>query len=393
MTSIRRLLSGISSAATWAARLEVTAPLRHQPTAPIEPVRRGFSDHSDFQSAEEAQRSLLGAHSPNLAGRSRGNLDPTHVYSGMSDFQARLPRYQHLLGTNVPPPPARYWEKAASRPAAPSLPLEQQPSAAAQRSGLTASADLEKSLELAGEDDSVRLYTAGNTEGGRSVIQHADGSITDPAAPENRFANAEAWESAHPELKHAVSLSRNDLELVVAMPEGASRDEVLSELAGADSFDASSVAGDAFMPSLEDLPVNTEPEEDFSATSDSFMPSLEDLPGLGEPVAQRLPATEEPAPLPSEELEPLLNSTGELAEGQRPLDVAEQVTRRGTPELQARVATALFERSLVPGFGEAPAYARGAALAASASPEATQALLQRASAAHLTDFVRSVMQG
>jgi hypothetical protein len=110
MTSIRRLLSGISSSAvTWAARYEVTAPVRQKPTVPIEPVRRGFSDHSDFRSSEEAEHSLLDAYAPNLAGRARRNLDPMGAYTGRSDFQARLPRYQHLLGTNVPPPPARYW--------------------------------------------------------------------------------------------------------------------------------------------------------------------------------------------------------------------------------------------------------------------------------------------
>src|SRR5262245_30636571 len=115
MTTIRRILSGISTAATWAARLEVTAPIRHQPLAPVEPVRRGFSDQSDFQSSEEAEHSLLEAHSPNLTGRSRKGADPLSAYTGESDFQARLPRYQHLLGTNVPPPPPRYWEAWRSR--------------------------------------------------------------------------------------------------------------------------------------------------------------------------------------------------------------------------------------------------------------------------------------
>ncbi|MBN1209478.1 MAG: hypothetical protein JXB05_31795 [Myxococcaceae bacterium] len=397
MTSIRRLLSGISSAANWAARLEVTAPIRHQPTAPVEPVRRGFSDHSDFQSADEAQRSLLDAHAPNLAGSRRKSQDPLRVYSGLSDFQGYLPRYQHLLGINVPPPPNRYWEAARSRPAAPEAPPEQPAQEAAARPGLAPTTDLEKSLELAGEDDSVLLYAAEGAEEGRSVIQHPDGSITDPTAPDSRFADAQAWERANPELKRTLSLSRNDLELVLAMPEGPARDEVLSELAGTDGAPATyEAASDAFIPSMDDLPMALEPEPEL-ATSEGFMPSLEDLPGeelpgSGEPVAPLLAAAEDAVPLSPEELEARFSPTGALAEGQRPLEVAELVARRGTAEMQARVATALYEQSLLPEAGEAPAYARGAALAGSASSEATQALLQRAGEARLADFVRAVMQ-
>ncbi|MFL5348526.1 MAG: hypothetical protein ACJ8AT_27335 [Hyalangium sp.] len=400
MTSIRRLLSGISSSAVSWTRLEITAPIRHKPTAPVEPVRRGFSDHSDFQSAEEAEHSLLDAHAPSLAGRPRRGQDPLGAYTGKSDFQARFPRYQHLLGTNVPPPPHRYWEAARSR--AQSSPAQTQQSQDSRtRPSLTATTDLEKSFELAREDDSVLLYTAQGSEGGRSVIQHPDGSVTDPADQEKRFSNLQEWESAHPDLSRAVSLSRDDLELVMAMPEGSARDEVLTELAQAgsapspeDAFTPSSTAGasaDAFMPSLEDLPVASEPEPDTSA-SNGFMPSLDDLPGSSEPVAQLLAATEDSVPLSPEELNAQLSPTGELAEGRSPLDVAGLVARRGTPELQARVATALYERSQTPELPQASAYSQGSALAASASTQATSALLQRVGEAHLADFVRSVMQ-
>jgi hypothetical protein len=394
MSSIRRILSGISSAASWATRLEVTSPIRHQPTTPVEPVRRGFSDHSDFQSATDAQRSLLDAHAPNLAGQRRRNQDPMRVYSGLSDFQGHLPRYQHLLGLNVPPPPNRYWEAARSRSAPAPISLPEQPAReAAPRPGLGSAQGLEKSLELTGEDDSVLLYTAGSAEGGRSVIQRADGSITDPTAPDSRFADAQAWESANPELKRALSLSRNDLELVLEMPEGPSRDEILSELMGADTPALPEAASDdAFIPSLDDLPTALEAGEELAAT-DGFMPSLEDLPGVNEPVAPLVAAAEDSLPLSSEELEARFSPTGALAEGQSPVEVAELVARRGTTEMQARVATALYEQSQLPETAEAPSYARAAALAGSASPEATQALLQRAGEAQLADFVRSVMQG
>jgi hypothetical protein len=192
-----------------------------------------------------------------------------------------------------------------------------------------------------------------------------------------------------------VSLSRDDLELVLAMPEGRSRDEVLSELADTNPSEASSadgVQGDGFMPSLDDLPVEAEATPDPETASNDFMPSLEDLPGSREPMASLHTAPPGSVPLSPEELEAQLNPTGELAEGRTPLEVAEQAAQRGTPEMQAQVATALYEKSQTPDLSEAPAYTRGAALAASGSPQAAHALLQRVGEANLADFVRSVMQ-
>ncbi len=402
MTSIRRLISGISSSAVSWTRLEVTAPLRQKTTAPVEPVRRGFSDHSDFQSSEEAEYSLLDAHAANLAGRPRRLQDPLKSYTGLSDFQARLPRYQHLLGTHVPPPPPRYWEASRSR-SAQAAPQTPQGAGHGTRPGLTATTDLEKSFELAGEEDSVLLYSGKDGEDGRSegrsVVQHADGSVTDPSAPDSPFADAAAWEAAHPELERSVSLSRDDLELVLAMPEGSARDEVLTELAhpeqspldsDMDTREASAPS-DAFMPSLDDIPVASEPEPQQEA-SGGFMPSLEDLPGMHEPMAQLLEATQDSVPLSAEELESHFGPTGALAEGKSPLEVAGLVARRGTPEMQAQVAGALYEQSQRTGAPEAGGYARGSALAASASPQATSAFLQHVGQAHLADFVRSVMQ-
>jgi hypothetical protein len=392
MSSIRRILSGISTAAAWAARLEVTAPIRHQPMAPVEPVRRGFSDHSDFQSADEAEHSLLAAHAPNLAGRPRKGFDPLGAYTGRSDFQARPARYHHLLGTNIPAPPSRYWESSRSRSTPTPPPPQPQAAVSSRGPSVAAPGDLEKSFEAMGEEDSVLLYTPKSGEGGRSVVQHADGSITDPADPDNRLADAQAWESAHPELTRTVSLSRDDLELVLAMPEGRSRDEVLSELADTDMREASGAEAGGFIPSLDDLPVDAEPLHEPETAFDDFMPSLEDLPGSREPVASLHVAPPGSEPLSPEELEAQLSPAGELAEGRTPLEVAEQAAQRGTPEMQAQVATALYEKSQTPGFSEAPAYTRGAALAASGSPQAAHALLQRVGEANLADFVRSVMQ-
>ena len=136
-----------------------------------------------------------------------------------------------------------------------------------------------------------------------------------------------------------MTLSRDDLELVLAMPEGEARNEVLSELANPEPFEGSGAddAGvDAFMPSLDDLPVERDSAPDASAVSDGFMPSLEDLPGgvsrrrsgswtRGTPSRCR-PSRWRRSSLPS----------GELAEGQSPLELA--VT--GGPAGHARAAIA-----------------------------------------------------
>ncbi len=380
MSSIRRILSGISTGALWATRLEVTAPARQQPTAPVEPVRRGFSDHSDFQSSLEAERSPLETHTPNLAGRARRLSDPLRAYTGLSDFQAALPRYQHLLGTYVPPPPSRDGNLGRPSPTRVAAAPPPEPSLDS-RPGPAATADLERTFERAGEEDSVRLYSAEGTEDGRSVIQHPDGTVTDPASPERRFADVQAWEQTHPSLTHTLTLSRNDLELVLAMPEGPARDEILSELASPDTGALeASTAGDDFLPSMEDLPVNAEPVTTEDA--EAFMPSLEDVPGSDEPVEA----------LTAEELGALLNPSSDGVEGQRPLEVAWQVALRGTPEMQARAATTLYERGQTPDSGDALGWQRGAALAASGSPEATLALLQHVGEARMADFVRTVMQ-
>jgi hypothetical protein len=226
------------------------------------------------------------------------------------------------------------------------------------------------------------------------VVQHADGSVTDPEEPEKRFADAQEWESAHPDLSKAVALSRNDVELVLAMPEGEARDEVLSELASTAGAMASGdveASGDAFMPSLDDLPLNAEPEPD-QVDSEAFMPSLDDLPGSNEPMAQLLAAAEDSLPLSPEELQACFGAPGELTEGRSPMDVASLVARRGTPEMQAQVAAAFHERSQTPELPDAAAWSRGAALAASASPQASYAFLHHVGEAQLADFVRSVMQ-
>jgi hypothetical protein len=102
MTSIRRVGpgSGASRAYSISNNLEVTAPVRQQPMAPVEKVRRGFSDDSDFRA--DAEGDLEGALLADLdvAGPSGdGDLDAPEPraellendqlrnFAGVSDFQ------------------------------------------------------------------------------------------------------------------------------------------------------------------------------------------------------------------------------------------------------------------------------------------------------------------
>jgi hypothetical protein len=384
MSSIRRILAGISSA-PWAARYEALSPIRQAPPTPVAPVqRKGFSDQSDFQSADEVENSPLSARAANFAGREPRNADVLRGYAGMSDFQAALPRYQHLLGTNIPPPPGSHsWFSPGGRSQAAQAPLEPT-SGRGQASGLTAPEDFAQAAERAGEDDSVLLYTPDGEGPGRSVVQHADGRVTDPATPETPFPDAAAWEQANPGLTRALTLSRSDADLVLDMPEGAARDEVLSELASTFSpSEGFAATGDGFMPSIDDVPVRSEQAED-AVDANAFMPSMDDLTGPRE-SAQVLAMAEELLPLSGEAFSKLLGPTGALAEGTDPMEAALQVSARGTSEQQTQLAQALYAQ------GPAP-FQRAAALTASTTPEATQALLQHIGEPRLADFVRTVLQ-
>ncbi|RKH41618.1 hypothetical protein [Corallococcus llansteffanensis] len=124
MTSIRRVGSGISTsrAHSISSQLEVTAPVRQEPLAPVDPVRRGFSDSSDFQA--DAEGDLAGALLADLglteAGPApRGRASPAspdapesraallensqlRTFAGVSEFEAAAPSYAQLLGTSQP---------------------------------------------------------------------------------------------------------------------------------------------------------------------------------------------------------------------------------------------------------------------------------------------------
>lgn len=434
MTSIRRVASGIASsisrATSLSSSLEVTAPVRKEVAPPVEPVRRGFSDQSDFQPGVEDLESPLLGHVPLLAGRpGEPTPEPLRSYTGESDFQARAPRYGHLLGTNVPPPRA-------------SLPGQQAPGGIRASSFLAGhtsrpsvdGASLKQAHALAGPEDRVLLYLREEDVPGHAVVCHLDGHVTDPVAPDVRYADSASWERSHPGLSHPTVLTRDDVELVLGTPEGPERDELLAYFApdaGSvdDSFEPATPPADTggFIADLSDLPQAPAPEDllalldagnasssDFMVQETDAQPAHVDAPSML--VADNVPLERPTTPaVPTPVLatstlaapapEPLVPDLSDLpgAVDVRPerlatlspnesLDIARDVAASGSPEQQAQVATALYTRAQTPETAEATTLQRAAALAASGSPEATQALLSQVGDANVSDFVRAVMQ-
>lgn len=419
MTSIRRLPPGIASAISRSSSLEVSAPIRQKETVPVEPVRTGFSEHSDFQPSIDDAESLLLSHTPLLAGRpGEPTPEPLRSYTGASDFQARAPRYGHLLGTNIPPPGTRSLPTQGPSIRASSLLAEQ------TRGPSVKGATLEQAHALAGPEDQVLRYPGAGGLTSHSVVRHADGRISDPSAPRAAFADTAAWERAHPGLGRPTVLSREDVELVLDAPEGPARDELLAYFApeGAetvDSFEPSVVMGEdsGFTADLGDLPLPPAPEDllslldassgtGFTVQASDAEPVLEDSEPLEvvELEAQSAPVAPEALAAPASE-PPLANTVAPHQDVHVPfehlhelsvresLDTAREVAASGSPEQQAQVATALYARGQTPELADAATFQRAAALAASGSPEATQALLSQVGEANVSAFVRTVMQG
>jgi hypothetical protein len=109
MTSIRRLIPGLSSSISRTLGVGTQKPV--DPIAPresleaVEPVRRGYSDQSDFQPDAGDAGDLLAAHAPLLEGRAGAGM-PAHqalrVFSGESSFEADPRRYAQRLGSQLP---------------------------------------------------------------------------------------------------------------------------------------------------------------------------------------------------------------------------------------------------------------------------------------------------
>ncbi len=419
MTFIRRLPPGIASPIARSTSLEVTAPVRKQEeTAPVEPVRRGFSDQSEFQADVDGADAPLYAHAPLLSGRPGAPTpEPLRSYTGASDFQARAPRYGYLLGTNVPPPRSLPRRDGLLETLSASQ-LQAQQSARSTTSGAT----LEQALALAPPDAQVLFYAGAENLAGHAVVRHWDGHVTDPNAPTLRYPDTTAWERSHPGHERPTVLSREDVELVLATPEGPERDELLAYLAPegegpVDAFEPALASGGdtGFMADLSDLPLPPAPEELLSVLDASrdtgFVADSADVPSVvvdDAPSVQVAPDIV-PEPLTSEApAAPVASpSVVEVREAHAAVDVqperllamsanaslqlAGDVARSGTPEQRTQVATALYARSQTAAVGEAATFQRAAALSAAGSPEATQALLTQVGASNLTALVGTLL--
>ncbi|XXF79465.1 hypothetical protein P2318_06850 [Myxococcaceae bacterium GXIMD 01537] len=379
MTSIRRLLPGISSALTRATSLEVTAPARKETAPPVEPVHRGFSDQSDFQPDIQGEvDSQVSIHAPLLAERPGEPLpEPLRGFTGASDFQARAPRYGYLLGTNVPPPGLGAASRGAAPPGVRASSLHAEHAARPALSG----ASLEQAQAHAGADDEVLLYPGTESLPEHAVVRHWDGHVTDPLAPTVRYPDSTAWERAHAGHASPTVLKKEDVDLVLGTAEGPERDALLAYFApdagAVDSFEpvAASTGGDAgFFADLSDLPTPPAPEDllsllDAGSGASDFLVDAADV----QPLLAREPSTVEAEDVPTPDV------------GASALDA------RGTPAQQVEEASALYARSQTSEVADATEYQRAAALAASGSPEATQALLSQVGEPNLPAFVSTLL--
>jgi hypothetical protein len=109
MSSIRRIIPGLSNAISRTLGVGTQKPV--DPIAPresvdaLEPVRRGFSDASDFQPDAGDVSASLAAHLPNLEGRATSGASTPQalrVFSGESSFEAGPRRYAERLGSQLP---------------------------------------------------------------------------------------------------------------------------------------------------------------------------------------------------------------------------------------------------------------------------------------------------
>lgn len=109
MSSIRRLIPGLTSSIARTFGVGTSQPV--EPLAPresveaLEPVRRGFSDQSDFLPDAGDVGASLAAHTPHLEGRATpGASTPQalRVFSGESSFESGPRRYAERLGSQLP---------------------------------------------------------------------------------------------------------------------------------------------------------------------------------------------------------------------------------------------------------------------------------------------------
>ncbi|WP_224366551.1 hypothetical protein [Hyalangium versicolor] len=133
--------------------------------------------------------------------------------NGASSFESgrRAP-----VALNVPPPP-------------PPVQTPQASSLRTERLGDGRSNCLEKAATLARPGDSVVLFSDKRDSVGHAVVQHPDGSVTDPNRPTQNYSSMQAWQQANPQYQSPVSVPQETLSRVLSLPPGAQRDQALKE--------------------------------------------------------------------------------------------------------------------------------------------------------------------
>ncbi|MFB1482798.1 hypothetical protein [Corallococcus sp. RDP092CA] len=296
MTSIRRVGSGISTSRAWSISndLEVTAPVKQEPMTPVEPVRRGFSDASDFKA--DADGDLAGAlladvgltsdaSSPEDSESRAALLENPHLrtFAGESTFEASAPAYAQRLGTpqaSTPMLQARHFQQAERRaeapPADPSLDpsdilspdeaawelqnLDTQPSTVSTKEAedllfLLESGDLSglSDEELAALSDELGMEDADLEASGDADGLEASG------APEDSSDFLATMEDSGPELPRDEAPSTPPSSDFLADADDFTMEAVQAEAAYSAAYAEALTTGTALPPARREVPVS-EPE-------------------------------------------------------------------------------------------------------------------------------------
>ncbi len=133
--------------------------------------------------------------------------------AGASSFQPAPARPPLVL--SPPPPPSV---------AAPATTLHSERLGDGQRNCL------ERAYGLAQPSDTVVLLADRRDASGHAVVQHPDGSVTDPNQPSQRYPSLAAWQSSHPQYHQPVSLPQPALAQVLKTPPGPAREALIHQL-------------------------------------------------------------------------------------------------------------------------------------------------------------------
>ncbi len=129
-------------------------------------------------------------------------------YSGQSQFEpARPPQHARALGTEIPSSTLR-----------------------TEQRGDGSANCLEHAAGIAQPGDQVVLFQDSRDAVGHAVVQHPDGTVTDPNLPDHRFRSMEQWQDLHPRYHSPTSIPDTQLEQVLGTPPGPARDALLQRM-------------------------------------------------------------------------------------------------------------------------------------------------------------------